>query len=39
MVLLILLAMEQSRDIWKSMGSYRRFLSHQKNVMEYDGMQ
>jgi hypothetical protein len=31
--------MEQSRSIWNSMESYGRFLSQQRNVVEYDGIQ
>jgi hypothetical protein len=31
--------MEQFRDIWNSMESYGRFLSQQRNVTEYDGIQ
>jgi hypothetical protein len=31
--------MEQSQDIWNGMESHRRFLSQQRNVVEYDGIQ
>jgi hypothetical protein len=31
--------MEQSRNIWNSIESYRRSLSQQRNVVEYDGIQ
>jgi hypothetical protein len=31
--------MEESRDIWNSMESYRRSLSQQRNVAEYNRIQ
>jgi hypothetical protein len=31
--------MEESRDVWNSIESYRRSLSQQRNVTEYNGIQ